>query len=46
MVFVDNRPRTAEGMDGDGEVDRLIEDVIGLARDRAGRRIQVSPTHV
>jgi hypothetical protein len=43
VVFVDNRPRTIRpagtGADlGDGDVDDLIREVIGLARQRAGMR--------
>jgi cyclic 2,3-diphosphoglycerate synthetase len=44
VVFVDNRPRTArsaghDAVHGDGDVDDLIREVIGLARSRAGMRM-------
>ena len=34
VVFVDNRPRSAGG---DGDLDQLIGEVTGLARERSGR---------
>jgi cyclic 2,3-diphosphoglycerate synthase len=36
VVFVDNRPISAGG---DGDVDDLVDDVIGLARERAAERV-------
>jgi cyclic 2,3-diphosphoglycerate synthetase len=36
VVFVDNRPVSAGG---DGEVDDLVDEVIGLARERAAGRV-------
>jgi cyclic 2,3-diphosphoglycerate synthetase len=36
VVFVDNRPRSAGG---DGDLDDLLRETIGLARSRAGRRL-------
>ncbi len=38
VVFVDNRPRNAGAGRGDGDVDDLINEVIGLAGSRAAER--------
>jgi len=37
VVFLDNRPVTAGG---DGDVDDLIREVVGLAEERARLRMQ------
>ncbi|MGH2572012.1 MAG: 2,3-diphosphoglycerate synthetase [Actinomycetota bacterium] len=36
VVFVDNRPRT---VGGDGDLDELLQEVVGLARSRADHRL-------
>jgi cyclic 2,3-diphosphoglycerate synthetase len=36
VVFVDNRPKSAGG---DGDVDDLLRETVGLARSRAARRV-------
>ena len=37
VAFVDNRPRS---VGGDGDVDDLLREVVGLAAERAGRRLK------